>query len=132
MFAMGTPDVAAEAAAMQGRGVDVGEPALGTRDAQGNAPAYTWEAAPVASDATPGSETFLIQHHMAMSERYTQPPDASRHANGATGVAGLALAVPDVSVAAAAWERVLGRRPEPVQERASEAGHRARFALGGL
>ena len=130
MFAMGSGDVVQDAEAIRERGVEVGEPALGKRDAQGGAPGYTWEAAPVATEATPGSETFVIQHHVPISKRY--PKEATQHANGATAVTGIALGVADVRKAAEAWERVLGQPPVSVEERAAESGHRARFRLGDL
>lgn len=114
MFALGTSDIQASVTAMRGRGVQVGDPQEGARQSSGGSPGYTWHAVRVPAEATPGSETFLIQHHSTVKQRYTVPADPTRHANGATGIHSLALAVADVDAAAASWERLLGVRPSPL------------------
>ena len=122
MFAIGTDDIDALVSELRRRGVEVADPAPGARQASGGAPGYTWRAAAVDAGATPGSETFLIQHDVAIGDRYTVPADPTSHANGAVGVHRLVLAVHDADRAAAAWAR-LG-----LQRIAAGAG-RVRMAL---
>jgi len=129
MFALGTSDIQASAAAMRGRGVQVGDPQEGARQSSGGSPGYTWHAVRVPAEAAPGSETFLIQHHSTVQQRYTVPADPTRHPNGATGVHSLALAVADLPAATAAWERVLGLGPA-VARTVADGSQRVRFRLG--
>jgi hypothetical protein len=130
MFAVGTSDITASVAAMRGRGVQAGDPQEGSRQGTGGQPGYSWHAVRVPAEATPGSETFLIQHHSTAKQRYTVPANPTRHANGATGIQRLALAVPDVNAAAAAWERLLDARPK-LMPQGADGGRYARFRLGG-
>lgn len=130
MFAMGSTDLSREIEEMRRRGVEVGEQAVGNREGRSGSPGYSWEAAPLPKQTTPGSETFIIQHHVSISGRYSE--ESKRHPNGVVGVESLALAVTDVRAAAKTWEHVLGYAPQSVEERASEGGYRARFQLGDL
>ena len=123
MFAIGTDDLDGTVSKMRRSGVGVSDPTPGARAASDGAPGYTWRSAAVAADATPGSETFLIQHDVAIEDRYTVPANPTRHANGATRVHRLVLAVHDADGAAAAWAR-LGLRKVAV----TPAG-RVRMAL---
>ena len=123
MFAIGTDDIERAVAELRRRSVDVSDPVPGARSAASGAPGYTWRSAAVDADATPGSETFLIQHDVAIGDRYTVPADPTRHANGTTGVHRLVLAVEDAGRASAAWAR-LG-----LEETESGTG-RARMTLG--
>lgn len=129
MFALGTSDIQASVAAMRGRGVQVGDPQEGARQSSGGSPGYAWHAVRVPAEATPGSETFLIQHRSIVEQRYTVPADPTRHANGVTGIHSLALAVADVEAAAVSWERVLGLRPSAMPPGAGGSRY-ARFRLG--
>ena len=122
MFAIGTGDIDGAVSELRRRGVDVSDPVAGARSASGGAPGYTWRAAAVGADATPGSETFLIQHDVAIGDRYTVPADPTSHANGAVGVHRLVLAVHDADRAGAAWAR-LGL------EKTAGAAGRVRMAL---
>jgi catechol 2,3-dioxygenase-like lactoylglutathione lyase family enzyme len=128
MFAIGTPDIHAGVAAMRERGVQVGDPQEGSRQGSGGSPGYSWHAVRVPAEATPGSETFLIQHHSTIEQRYTVPAGPTRHANGAKGIHRLALAVADVNAAAASWQRLLGASPKAMSD--ADGGHCARFELG--
>lgn len=122
MFAIGTDDIEGAVAALRRGGIDVSDPVPGARNASGGAPGYTWRAAAIGADATPGSETFLIQHDVPIGDRYTVPPYPTSHANGAVRVHRLALAVHDADSAGAAWAR-LGLR------KMASAGGRVRMAL---
>ncbi len=122
MFAIGTADIEDAVAALRARRVGVSDPTPGARGAAGGAPGYTWRSAAVDADATPGSETFLIQHDVAIGDRYTASPNPTSHANGVVGVHRLVLAVDDADRAAAAWAR-LGLR------KIAHAAGRARMAM---
>ena len=115
MFAVGTDDLDGTVSELRRRGVDVSDPTPGARSAGDGVPGYTWRAAPVPTDATPGSETFLLQHDVAIGDRYTVPADPTRHANEAMRVHRLVLAVHDADSAGAAWARlgleIVARQP---------------------
>ena len=127
MFAVGTDDLDGTVSELRRRGVDVSDPTPGARSGGDGVPGYTWRAATIPTDATPGSETFLIQHDVAIGERYTAPADPTRHANGAMRVHRLVLAVHDADSAGAAWARLglekAARTPDGL------AAGRARMAL---
>ena len=69
---------------------------------------YTWRSANLDPADTPGSATFIIQHHHTIQQRYTEPANPTVHANGVTGIFSLSLAVRDAPAAAEAWGRILG------------------------
>ena len=52
----------------------------------------------------------MIQHNQTVAERYAEPAEPTKHANGVTGIHHLALAVHDAD-ASAAIQRWLARRP---------------------
>ena len=106
MFALGTDDLDGAVPALRSRGVRVSDPVAGARAGGDGAPGYTWRAAAVDPDATPGSETFLLQHDVAIGDRYAVPANPTAHANGATAVHRLTLAVHDAESAGEAWARV--------------------------
>ena len=125
MFALGTSDIDATVDAMRSRGIDVGAPVPGRRDA-GETPGYTWRSANLGS-ALPGSESFLIQHDHTVAQRYTLPPDPTIHDNGVTGVNHATLAVHDAAAAARRWQEVLG--VDAAGPARIEGGLRSRIAL---
>ena len=106
MFALGTGDIDGTVDEIRTRGIDIGDPLPGRRDA-GETPGYTWRSANLGG-ALPGSECFLIQHDHTVDQRYTLPPDPTAHDNGVTGVHHLTLAVQDSVAAALRWQQVLG------------------------
>ena len=125
MFALGTSDIDATVGEMRSRGIDVGAPVPGRRDA-GETPGYTWRSANLGS-ALPGSECFLIQHDHTVAQRYTLPAYPTAHENGVTGIHHVTLAVHDSDAAALSWQDVLGlgaADPAPVG-----GGVRRRIAL---
>ena len=73
MFALGTGDLDRAVSDLRGKGVAVGEPVHGARQASEGRPGYSWRSAALPPDATPGSETFVIQHDVTMEERYGSP-----------------------------------------------------------
>ena len=125
MFALGTSDIEGTVRAIRSRGIEVGAPVAGRRDA-GETPGYTWRSANLGS-VLPGSECFLIQHDHTVAQRYTVPPDPAVHENGVTGVHHVTLAVHDADAAARRWQEVLGVEPgDPVPV---HGGVRRRIAL---
>ena len=126
MFALGTTNIDGAVRELKSRGVAVPDPVPGAREAVGGAPGYTWRAATVGRDVTPGSETFLIQHDTAIGERYTVPANPAEHPNGTLGVHNLTLAVRDVQAAAAAWTGWLGLE---IVASATDDGQTARVRL---
>jgi hypothetical protein len=113
VVALQSDDLAADVAAMRGRGVDVGE----IRDGGRRTPAgqeLRWRAAFLgAADAPP---IFFIQHLTPLAERKRQVPKAGDHPNGALRIERVYVAVPDVAAASRVYARVLGR-PEPKIQR---------------
>ena len=131
MFALGTDDLDGAVSEMRAKGVDVEEPVEGARQGGQGRPGYTWRSASLPPDATPGSETFLIEHDSTMEERYGEPPGLSEHRNGARSVACLEVAVEDAEAAASRWSRTLGLpQPSASEEDASVGGRRVSLALG--
>ena len=113
MFALGTDDIDGAVASLRSRGVAIEEPVDGARRNGDGSTAYTWRSAAVSSEATPGCETFIIQHHRTAAERYTEPTEPFKHPNGAVGVDHLAIAVHDAEAAASRWQRAFGLRVRP-------------------
>ncbi len=108
IFALGTRDIDKSVAELRERGLQVEEPIAGARHAQDGTTAYSWRQAAIDQAGTPGSQTFLIQHDHSIEERFREPADPTRHANGALGVHHLGLAVRDAETAAARWELAFG------------------------
>ena len=98
-------DLAADVAAMRGRGVDVSDPAdAGRRTPAGQE--LRWRAASLgAGNPLP---IFFIQHLTPLAERKRQVPGAGEHPNGVLRVERAYVAVTDVARKAATYARVLG------------------------
>lgn len=128
-FAMGTAEIGGWFLQLRQRGVAVDEPVDGARHTAEGATAYSWRQAEIAPDETPGSQTFLIQHHQTVAERYPEPREATKHANGVTGVHYLALAVYDAEAAAARWQEAFGLEALPAQDRRGQGIRRVRLDL---
>jgi catechol 2,3-dioxygenase-like lactoylglutathione lyase family enzyme len=120
MFALGSHDLEATVAELHRRGGGVSDPVDGARAGAGDRGGYTWRSANLDQADTPGSATFIIQHHHTIQQRYTEPANPTVHANGVTGIFSLTLAVKDAPSAAAAWCRTLGlAMGEPVEDEAN-------------
>ena len=130
MFALGTDDIGGTVSDLRSRGVDVEDPVDGAREGGDGAPGYTWKSAAIPTGATPGSETFIIQHDNTMTERYAEPPGLFPHPSGATGVRSLVIAVGDAEAAASSWQAVFGLQPPELLEEVADVGERrARLRL---
>ena len=116
MFAVGSRDVDATVAGVRERGLSIQDPDSGARQGDGGDPGYTWRFAAVPADATPGSETFIIQHDNTIVQRYPQPPNATRHDNGVSGIHHLSIAVLDAEESASRWENAFGFESGPLED----------------
>jgi catechol 2,3-dioxygenase-like lactoylglutathione lyase family enzyme len=98
-------DLAADVAAMRGRGVEVSDPGEGARRTPGGQE-LKWRMAQLG----PGNPLpiLFVQHVTPLGERRRQVPRAGDHPNGVLGVERAYIAVPDVASAAAVYSRVLG------------------------
>ena len=92
--------------------------------------AYTWSYADIDSRATPGCEVFLIAHDADVEHRYTELDDPASHSNGAIGMYGLTLAVPDADSAATSWTRNLGLSYAQSSPAMSSSVRTVRLTLG--
>jgi catechol 2,3-dioxygenase-like lactoylglutathione lyase family enzyme len=108
IFCMGTNDVQGRVEDIRSKGVQVADPIQGSRQAADGSTAYSWTQAEIAPDATPGSQTFFIQHDHTVEERYTEPADPTNHPNGVNGIFSLALAVQNAETAAKRWMDIFG------------------------
>ena len=130
MFALGTGDLDRAVSDLRGKGLAVGDPVHGARQASEGRPGYSWRSAALPSDATPGSETFVIQHDATIEERYAEPPGLADHRNGARGVHSLEIAVADAESAASRWRGLLGLAQPPASDEVqSIGGRRVRLSL---
>ena len=130
MFALGIDDIGLAVSELRSRGVAVDEPVDGSREGSEPSPGYTWKSAAVPTEATPGSETFIIQHDNTMDQRYGEPPGQSQHRNGVTGVHSLEVAVHDAASAASRWGELLDLQPAASTEELPDVdGVQARLRL---
>jgi catechol 2,3-dioxygenase-like lactoylglutathione lyase family enzyme len=66
-----------------------------------------------APDRTPGGRMFVCEH---LTRDVVWRPEYQRHANGATGIAAVAIVADDVTDAARPYERLFAIRAEPIAE----------------
>ena len=127
IVALQSDDLAADVAAMRGRGVDVGEMRDGgRRTLEGQE--LRWRAAFLGPrDTLP---IFFIQHLTPLAERKAQAMRLPGHPNGVTGVERVYITVPDVAAAARTYARVLGLPVPAIQRGAVIKADMAVFDLG--
>jgi len=127
IVALQSDDLAADVAAMRGRGVDVGEMRDGgRRTLEGQE--LRWRAAFLGPrDTLP---IFFIQHLTPLAERKAQAMRLPSHPNGVSRVERVYIAVPDVAAAARTYARVLGLPVPPIQRGAVIKADMAVFDLG--
>ena len=102
-------DLAADVAAMRARGVDVSDPADGSRRTPAGRE-LRWRAAMLGGrDPVP---LFFIQHLTPVAERRLQVPTAGRHPNGAQRIELVYIAVTDLKAEAERYGKVLGAAPK--------------------
>ena len=126
-IAVQSDDLAADVAAMRGRGLEVNDPAPGTRRAPGGQE-LRWLAASLgAGNPLP---IFFIQHLTPLAERRRQVARAGEHPNGAVRLDRVYIAVPDVTASALTYARVLGMPVPKIQRGAVIKADMAVFDLG--
>ena len=67
----------------------------------------------ISSYTTPGAQLFICQH---FTRDLVWLPELQKHANGATGLAGVALVADNVTYVAGVYSKLFGKRPEPIDE----------------
>jgi catechol 2,3-dioxygenase-like lactoylglutathione lyase family enzyme len=127
IVALQSDDLAADVAAMRGRGVDVGEVRDGgRRTLEGQE--LRWRAAFLGPrDTLP---IFFIQHLTPLAERKAQAMRLPGHPNDVSGVERVYITVPDVAAAARTYARVLGLPVPAIQRGAVIKADMAVFDLG--
>ena len=127
IVALQSDDLAADVAAMRGRGVDVGEIRDGgRRTLEGQE--LRWRAAFLGPrDALP---IFFIQHLTPLAERKAHAVKMGSHPNGVMRVERVYVAVADVDAAARTYARVLGMPVPAIHRGAVIKADMAVFDLG--
>jgi hypothetical protein len=126
-------DLAADVAAMRGRGVDVGDAKDGSR-VTANGMALRWKIA-VLGEANP-LPIFFIEHATSMAERRRQLPAApglkegTFHRNGVYALERTYIVTRDVESAAAMYARVLGMPQPPITKGTVIMSNMAVFQIG--
>ena len=119
-------DLAADVAAMRGRGVEVSDAADGRR-AQGGQE-FRWKA------ATLGPKNplplFFIQHLTPMAERRRHTPGAGPHPNGVRFLERTYIVVQDLEASVAIYSRVLGMSQPRMYKGTVIMSHMAVFQFG--
>ena len=125
--AVQSDDLAADVAAMRGRGVDVSDPADGARRSP-RGQELRWQAASLGPrNPLP---IFFVQHLTPLAERRRQVPRAGDHPNGSLRLDRVYIAVSDVVATAETYARVLGMPVPKIQRGAVIKADMAVFDLG--
>jgi catechol 2,3-dioxygenase-like lactoylglutathione lyase family enzyme len=125
--AVQSDDLAADVAAMRGRGVDVSDVTEGSRRTPGGQE-LGWKAATLgAREALP---YFFVQHLTPLAERRRQVPRAGDHPNGVLRIDRVYSVVADVKAAAERCSRVLGMPVPKIQRGNVIKADMAVFDLG--
>ncbi len=125
--AVQSDDLAADVAAMRGRGVEVSDPAAGGRTTPAGQ-VLSWRSA--ALGPRHPLPIFFVQHLTALDERRRQVPRVGAHPNGVLRADRVYIAVADVAAAAEQYARVLGLPVPTVQRGAVIKADMAVFDLG--
>src|SRR5262245_5776305 len=125
--AVQSDDLAADVAAMRRRGVDVSDPADGSRRTPGGQE-LRWLASGLgAGNPLP---IFFVQHLTPLAERRRQVARTGEHPNGALRLDRVYIAVSDVAASAATYARVLGMAVPKTHRGAVIKADMAVFDLG--
>jgi hypothetical protein len=119
-------DLAADVAAMRGRGVDVSDAVEGRR-AQGGQE-FRWKAA-VLGPKNP-LPLFFIQHLTPMAERRKHTPGGGPHSNGVRFLERTYIVVRDLEAAVAIYAKVLGMSQPRMYKGTVIMSHMAVFQFG--
>jgi catechol 2,3-dioxygenase-like lactoylglutathione lyase family enzyme len=126
-IALQSDDLAADVAAMRGRGVAVSDAVDGGRRTPAGQ-TLRWKAAFL--DASTPLPIFFIEHLTKVEERRRQVPRAGHHPNGVLRVDRVYIAVTDVTAAADLYSRVLGMATPKIQRGNVIKADMAVFDLG--
>ena len=125
--AVQSDDLAADVAAMRRRGVDVSDPAAGTRRSP-SGQELAWRAAGLgAGNPLP---IFFVEHLTPLADRRRQVARAGDHPNGVLRLDRVYIAVTDVGAASETYARVLGMPVPKIQRGAVIKADMAVFDLG--
>ncbi len=119
--------LAADVAAMRGRGIEVSDVIDGGRRTPAGQE-LRWRSARLGSRKP--LPIFFIEHLTPVTERRRQVPRAGNHPNGALRADRVYIAVADVAAAAETYSRVLGMPAPPVQRGTVIKADMAVFNLG--
>ena len=119
-------DLAADVAAMRGRGVDVSD-VLDGRRAQGGQE-FKWKWAMLGPDNP--LPLFFIQHLTPMAERRKHTPGAGPHPNGVRFLERVYIVVEDLEASVALYANVLGADPPRMYKGTVIMSHMAVFQYG--
>ena len=125
-FALLSADLAAEASQLRQAGIAVEGPIDGGRE-RPDGERIAWKSLTVASDD--GPLPFVIED-VTPRELRVPPGDATRHALGVTGVAGVSVLVPDLERATSLYETFLGSRGEEIAVVGHDLRRTRRFQSG--
>jgi len=120
-------DLAADVAAMRGRGVDVGNVTEGSRRTPAGQE-LRWKSA-LLGPKNP-LPVFFIQHLTPLAERRQQVPAAGKHPNGVHTLERAYIVTPDAAGTAALYAKVLGMPQPPMQRGTVIMAEMAVFQLG--
>ena len=120
-------DLAADVAAMRGRGVDVSDAIEGSRRTPAGQE-LKWKTAMLG----PGNPLpiFFIQHLTPMAERRKQAPNAGTHPNGVRFLERTYIVVQDLEAAVATYSKVLGMSQPRMYKGTVIMSHMAVFQFG--
>jgi catechol 2,3-dioxygenase-like lactoylglutathione lyase family enzyme len=119
-------DLAADIAAMRGRGVDVSDVWDGRRTQGGQE--FRWKWAMLGPDNP--LPLFFIQHLTPMAERRKHTSGAGPHPNGVRFLERVYIVVDDLEASVAAYARVLGADPPRMYKGTVIMSHMAVFQYG--
>ncbi|MBM3358121.1 MAG: hypothetical protein FJY54_10390 [Betaproteobacteria bacterium] len=120
-------DLAADVAAMRGRGVDVSDAIEGIRRTPAGQE-LRWKTA-MLGQKNP-LPIFFIQHEKPMAERRKQVPDAGNHPNGVRFLERTYIVVEDLEASVAAYSKVLGVSQPRMYKGTVIMSHMAVFQFG--
>jgi catechol 2,3-dioxygenase-like lactoylglutathione lyase family enzyme len=119
-------DLAADVAAMRGRGVDVSDVVDGRRQQGGQE--FRWKSALLGPENP--LPLFFIQHLTPMAERRSHTPGAGPHPNGVRFLERVYIVVQDLEASVALYAKVLGADPPRMYKGTVIMSHMAVFQYG--
>lgn len=128
-FALLSDELVAEARAINERGLRVESPSDNGR-LRPDGERLAWRAVQTQTEIGESGLPFLIEDVTARELRVPGEAKQTTHPNGATGIAGITVIVPDIQTGLDRFARLLGARGEPEQTGAEEVHAATIFPLG--